>query len=41
MREFDNEPEYGIHEESGKTCRSCGRTNCEDGCEIATEMKNG
>jgi hypothetical protein len=51
MQDFGYEPDYdgpvpeeeddGIHRESGKKCRSCGRTNCEGGaqCEIATEMR--
>ena len=35
------EPEFGINIESGKRCRSCGRTNCEGGatCEIETERR--
>lgn len=35
------EPEFGINIESGKRCRSCGRTNCEGGasCEVETERR--
>jgi len=43
MQDFEESEVYGYHRESGKKCRSCGRTNCEGGaqCEIATEMRNG
>jgi len=47
MQDYDVDDCYGhdrigVHYESGKKCRSCGRTNCEGGaqCEIATEMRS-
>jgi hypothetical protein len=40
MLGFDDE-EDGVHRESGKKCRTCGRTNCEGdpGCTMAAEAR--